>query len=163
MATANLTPEYLHQLFTYDPQDGSLRWKVARSPNVSVGKIAGSLCTGYKRVKIDGFSYLVHRLIWLMVTGAWPKADLDHINGIRTDNRFTNLREASRALNCQNQRRAQSDNRLGILGVWAYKKRFVAAITVNGKQRHLGVFDTAEQAHNAYVAAKRVLHLSNTL
>jgi hypothetical protein len=102
----------------------------------------------------------MHRLAWLYVTGAWPKKHLDHINGDRADNRFCNLREADDAANNQNRKRANKCSLTGVLGVTYCKqtKRYRAVIMHNRKSIHLGRFDTPEEAHAAYVGAKRVLH-----
>jgi hypothetical protein len=96
------------------------------------------------------------------MTGAWPLFEIDHRNGIGTDNRWKNLRDGTRSFNIQNQRRARSDNKTGFLGVHRSGKKerkgFVAKIQLDGKQRYLGVFSTAEAAHAAYLAAKRRIH-----
>ena len=97
------------------------------------------------------------------MTGAMPAGDVDHINGNRADNRWCNLRDVSRTLNNQNQRRAQKDNETGLLGVSPHRGRFKAQIRVNGKVRNLGLFDSPEVAHKVYLAHKRLMHPGNTL
>ena len=93
------------------------------------------------------------------MTGEWPKDQIDHINGIRTDNRFTNLREATTAENTRNGL-ISKNNTSGFKGVCFHKDtgRWQAKIFINGKGRHLGLFDTAEAAANAYDAAAAKLH-----
>ena len=99
-----------------------------------------------------------------MHTGAWPKGDIDHINGKRDDNRIANLRDVPRAVNRQNVLRARADNRVGLIGVKASRNgTYEARIGVNGKYLHLGTYRTAEAAHAAYVSAKRQHHIGNTL
>lgn len=99
--------------------------------------------------------------------GYWPSEDVDHINHDKADNRIANLRELNRSLNQQNQIRAHKDNKTGYLGVYRNKigrtQPYVASIFVEGKAVHLGAFDTAEEAHAAYVKAKRRLHPAGTI
>ena len=96
------------------------------------------------------------------MTGQWPDRLIDHINGVRDDNRFANIRQADDAVNAQNQRRACVDSKTGLLGVFFDSKRtnkpFYSTIGVNKKKIWLGRFETAEQAHQAYINAKRQLH-----
>lgn len=99
-----------------------------------------------------------------MVTGTWPEFEIDHKDGVRTNNRWSNLRDVSRGTNQQNQRRVRSDSTTEIQGVGMTPSgRFRARITLNGKQFLLGCFGTKEEAHEMYVEAKRLLHLGNTL
>jgi hypothetical protein len=88
---------------------------------------------------------------------------VDHINGDSLDNRIANLREATPALNAQNRRTPRRGSALGVQGVTARWGRYTAQITVRGKQHHLGLFATVDEARAAYVAAKRELHEGNTL
>jgi hypothetical protein len=95
----------------------------------------------------------------LYQTGSWPKNHLDHINGARADNRFTNLREASPAQNRHNSR-APRTNITGLKGAsWNKRDRkWVSEIRANGKRIYLGYFDRAEDAHAAYVGAATLFH-----
>jgi hypothetical protein len=97
---------------------------------------------------------LTHRVIWEMVTGRSPDM-LDHVNGIRTDNRLSNLREATPTLNSPN-RKIASNNKTGIVGVFwnAGRKSWSAQITMGGKQQNLGLFKTKEEAKAARKAAE---------
>jgi len=126
------------------------------------GEVAGRLTSkGYIYMKVDRRGYMAHRLVFLHVTGRWPRGQIDHINGDRADNRFDNLREATQSENSQNQRTAKRSNlSSGLLGVtWAPKlKKWVAQIMIEGDQNRLGSFDTPELAHAAYCDAKRRLH-----
>ena len=101
----------------------------------------------------------------LWITGAWPEHDVDHINGVRNDNRWSNLREVTRTVNIQNQRIAQTRNVAGLLGVSFEKARnkYKAGIVAGGKYHNLGRFNTAEEAHAAYLKAKRELHEGCTI
>jgi len=98
------------------------------------------------------------------MTGFWPENQIDHINGARADNRFTNLREATNKENSENIKRARRSNKsTEVLGVYTRGLKFRAQITHAGKIQRLGTFKTAEEAHQAYLTAKRDLHLFNTL
>lgn len=165
MAAADVTAARLRELLDYDPLTGVIRWRVNRR-RARAGDVAGSAYpSGYIRIKIDSQEYLAHRLCWLYVTGAWPSGQIDHRDGNRSNNRFANLRDATRSVNTQNQRRAQSSNRSGLLGVRRCNSRWRATIRIPGeeRQRHLGVFDTKEEAHAAYLVSKRRWHPGSTL
>jgi hypothetical protein len=97
------------------------------------------------------------------MTGEWPAGEVDHIDGDRTNNKWSNLRDVPRLENAQNKRRANANNRTGLLGVSPDKKRFRAVITANGKRKTVGAFSSAEEAHDAYLAEKRRLHQGSTL
>lgn len=146
-----LTAERLHQLLAYDPETGVFTWLVAKNRRIKIGAVAGHLRDGaYRQIKIDGRRYEAHRLAFLYMTGAWPKGQVNHINSDKVDNRFVNLREATRPQNKANRRSAG-----GFKGVYWHKRdrRWQVLITVAGTRRHLGYFDTAEAAHAAYCAA----------
>lgn len=153
--------ERLRELFAYDPGTGVITRLVAagRSPSMSV---AGTISdTGYLVIKADGKKLKAHRLAWAIHNGAWPQNHLDHINGVKTDNRISNLRDVTVAQNLQNQRSAQASNTsCKFLGVsWDKRKKlWVAQIQVNRKGIYIGRFKTAEEAHAAYVQKKRELH-----
>jgi len=159
-----MTQEELKRLLHYEPATGQFTWLVRLSNRAPVGKRAGSPDTrGYLQIGIAGKDYKLHRLAWLYMTGELPSMDIDHINGIPGDNRWSNLRHVTHAVNGQNSRAARSNNSTGFLGVIPYGKRFRAAITLDGWPRHLGYFDDPASAHQAYVAAKRQIHEGNTL
>ena len=154
-----ITQELLHELFALR-EDGELVWKVSTSNRVKIGDIAGSTSnsTGYRRIIVNRKQYRAHRLIWFMVHGKFPVNMIDHINGNKLDNRISNLREATHQENMQNKTKARSDNKSGFLGVHLHRKKFLARIHVNNRRKILGSFDTPEEAHEAYLAAKRELH-----
>lgn len=114
---------------------------------------------------IDGGRYPTHRLVWLYHHGVMPSGHIDHINGDPDDNRIENLRDVSVMVNRQNIKRAYKSKRRGLLGAHFNKAsgKWAAAICVNYKQIHLGFFATAEDAHAAYLAAKRRLHEGCTI
>lgn len=159
MTNNEITLERVRQLLSLDVGTGVLSWRSGTS--VRARGAAGYInAHGYRVVMIDGKNYRAHRLVWLLAQGVLPTEDIDHINGIRTDNRPCNLREATRSQNNQNQRKPHSNSKSPYLGVtWhAQSKRWAARISHEKKMRHLGLFMTAEQARDAYIDAKRALH-----
>jgi len=157
------TQERVKLLLNYDPATGVFRWKAARRKD-KAGKIAGSdNGKGYIQITIDGVRYAAHRLAWLYVFGRWPADEIDHIDGCRAHNAISNLREADRFLNNQNVSRARINNSTGMLGVTRRRNKYIAQIHAFGKNHHLGYFDTAEAAHDAYMKAKSRMHLTNNI
>jgi len=154
-----MTQERLQDLLQYDKDTGKLFWRQSRGTK-KAGSEAGSVNgKGYVCIMIDGNGYQAHRLAWSLHYQEMPSQDIDHINGIKTDNRICNLRAADDSKNAMN-RRIRSDNTTGFKGVMFHKKnkKFVSQIQTNGEQKHLGYYATAEQAHQAYVAAAKELH-----
>lgn len=132
--------------------------------NEETGEITrdGRVCgtpqkTGYIRTSYGGRLFMNHRLAWMLKTGKFPIGQLDHINGIRSDNRWCNLREVS---NQQNQfnRKARRDSSTGLKGVSIRGAKYRASIWVDGKERHLGYYKTAEEAKVVYDKIARELH-----
>ena len=124
------------------------------------GEIAGSLNpNGYIYIKINYKLYRAHRLAWLYETGSFPLEQIDHINGIRNDNRYQNLREATRSQNKCNTK-MYANNASGFKGVGLYKPtgKYRASITVNNKLIYLGYFDNPELAYAAYCEAALKYH-----
>lgn len=161
----SITQARLKELLEYDPETGVFTNRVSRSSRAKAGATTSSSLSkqGYLRICIDWNPHLAHRLAWLYVYGSMPQGMIDHINGDRTDNRICNLREASAHLNQQNRRRANRRSKTGLLGVSVADNKFVASIHADGKTRRLGRFCSAEEAHAAYLAAKRQLHEGCTI
>lgn len=154
------------ELLSYDSDCGVLTWRIDRGGKAKAGSVAGSVDgKGYGQVKIDGLCLRAHRVAWCLFYGAWPAAEIDHINGIRNDNRIINLRETTSAQNKQNIRGAHRDNKSGHLGVCYRHKRnlWTAQIKAEGRIRHLGFFSTPEAASEAYLSAKARLHPFQTI
>jgi hypothetical protein len=164
-ARNDLTADYVRSILDYDKDAGHLIWKYR--PDMPkwwntrwAGEIAGSLDTnGYYRVTINYATCLVHRVAWLIVKGEWPKPEADHRDGNPANNRWDNLRQATRINNLQNRGKMPS-NTSGFKGVHWHKKkrRWRAVIRANGKRHYLGVFKTAAEAGAAYDAAAVRLH-----
>ena len=173
-----LTQEIVKEFMNYDPETGILTWKHRdrkwckdersyNSWNTShYNKICGSIHpnSGYNNIRIFNKTYRTHRIIWLYVYGTWPNDQLDHINGNRQDNRLCNLRECTNSENQQNKK-IRKDNSSGFMGVSFSKKsqKFQSHIKVNTKSLHLGLFDDAKEAHEAYLEAKQKYHTFNPI
>jgi len=140
-----LTQDLLNEIFEYNPQTGDLTRKVpvyGPKPNPNVGR--------YRQISINGKTHQIHRVIWLMVYGFIPKGMfIDHINGDRGDNRLCNLRVATNTQNSRNER-LSTNNTTGYKGVVSHQGGFRAGIKVNRVLRHLGCFDSPEDAARAY-------------
>lgn len=152
----------LKSALSYCPETGIFTWASAR-PRIIVGAVAGYLKKnkGYIYIEIDGRSYSAHRLAFLYMTGEIPSGPVDHINRIKSDNRFSNLRISSHG---QNRANSRANNKHGLKGIsrlsWMKEgdRCWQAQITHNKKVKYLGCFHTKEEAHAAYAIAARELH-----
>ena len=144
-----ITAELARSILDYNPTTGIFTWKT--------GQLAGGVSNcGYLRICIKRRKYLAHRLAWLMMTSKWPVDQLDHINGVRTDNRWSNLRAAT---NAQNTINSDYPNRTGLRGIYRHKHGgWAAAIKTSGHRLHLGYYKTPEEAHAAYCEAALEFH-----
>lgn len=158
--SAELSRDRLKELFNYDAATGNLIRRISVGGGSKPGDILGSLNGGgYIDGVVDGVSYRVHRLVWLWFNGVPPESHIDHINGVRDDNRIENLRLVTPSQNQWNRPR-QKSNHHALKGI-TYRKdrdRWVASIRVNGKKHYLGYFNTPEEAHAAYCKAASELH-----
>ena len=156
----------VRELFDYDAATGVFTRRVTTNNNGARQGAVITTANGPGRHLITRFAgkkYYLHRLAWLYVYGRWPDHVIDHINGDPTDNRIDNLRDVLQFVNQQNQRSAHADNRHGLMGVAKNHKRFSAQLQAEGKYHYIGTYDTPEQAHAAYIEARRELHKGNTL
>jgi hypothetical protein len=154
-AINDLTAERVREALDYDPRTGILRWKIKPAARVTIGDIAGGKNgQGYLAFHFEGKHRQAHRIVWLHVYGKWPDGFIDHINGDPSDNRIANLRDVNEAQNGFN-RKTYVTNTSGFKGVSFHKRdqRYIAYIYVRGTRRELGAFDTAEEAHKAYMVA----------
>lgn len=155
---SGLNVETLRNALDYNPETGVFL-RIATStfnPRVQVGSEAGFPCrNGYRRIRIGRKAYFSHRLAWFYVHGEWPKDEIDHINGVRDDNRIANLRQATRTQNLGNTKLSKK-NTSGIKGVIFDKAnaKWMAYIMVKRKFLNLGRFDSKEAAR----AAREVAH-----
>lgn len=144
----------------YCPLTGILKWR--NYPNKKCGTAHRE---GYINIMLNGKQYAAHRLAWALHFGRNPDGEIDHVNMIKDDNRIENLRDVTRSLNQQNRTKCRKDNSCGLLGVCLVKKsgKFSAEIRFNGNRLKLGHHDTPQQAHQAYLEAKRRLHSTCTI
>ena len=155
----SMTQQQLKELLFYDKETGNFYWRKTCNQRIKPWDIAGCVNgEGYVQISFLGKKLQVHRLAYLYMNGYMPK-QVDHINGIRSDNRFANLREADNSKNSMNKG-LQANNTTGFKGVSFHRNsnRFHAKICAGGVRRSLGYFETAEQAHPAYSAAAGELH-----
>jgi len=157
--------EEILELFSYD-ETGYLIWNSRplgfyenpihhkRWNDFHAGQRAGTINSfGYVKVKVFGKQRSVHRIIWFIKTGEWPKGQIDHENGIRHDNRFENFRDVS-GLENQRNRKFNKDNNSGFRGVyWNKNEKKWRAFIDTGK--HLGYFDKFEDAVEARLNAEK--------
>jgi len=148
-----ITQTYIISRLSYDPKTGIFTW--INGPRS--GKRAGCLLQhGYRNININGKSYGEHRLAWLYVNGEMPTNNIDHINGVPSDNRIENLRECSQSQNKQNAR-----PKTGYLKGAFFDKskgKCRASIGPRGSVRYLGVFESQDQAHEAYALAAKQMY-----
>jgi len=133
----------------YDPDTGIFTWKVSRG-RCKAGDQAGTLDPeGYRSIQVDGKKHRAASIAWFIMTGCWPEG-VDHIDRNPDNNCWNNLREVTHQQNCYNRKRSQAS---GFRGVYPHGKRWKSTIRLNGKNRHLGTFDTPELASAAYQQA----------
>ncbi len=150
--------EYLRELFLYEPDTGLLRWRVDRG-GTKAGDVAGARRgeSGYVQVSVDCKLYRAHLIIFKMVMGREPVAQIDHENTIKFDNRWDNLREATKSQNQANIGLIAS-NTSGFKGVSQYRAgearglAWQATIGHQGRSVYIGHFATREEAASAYEA-----------
>lgn len=146
-----LTQEELKSLLSYDPETGEFTWLVNKGSRAQANNKVGKPCKthGYVFIRINKKLYRAHHLAWLYFYGVYPSLDIDHINQIKHDNRLCNLREVSRSVNNYNTNKRK--------GYCKRNDKYRSYINVNGKQKHLGTFNTEEEAKEAYEQAKSSL------
>lgn len=117
------------------------------------GAVLGTVnALGYVVLRVDGKVQAAHRIAWLLYYGTPPKENIDHINGVRADNRIANLRDVSHALNAQNTAHGRGAHFHKPTGGWK------SAIRIGGRNIHLGYFSSAEEAEEVFSFAKSFFH-----
>jgi hypothetical protein len=158
--TTLLLQQDLVDLLDYCQESGVFKWKKKRrgiKTDVALGSDNGF---GYLRITVLGKSYYAHRLAWFYVYGVWAD-EIDHINGIRSDNRINNLRNVNRQTNAQYRHGPQKNNKNKVLGVSLHKasNKWQAHICIAKEKKYLGLFDDINEAHKAYlIERKRINH-----
>lgn len=161
-----MNQDYLKSLLHYNPNTGIFTWKkreLSSFANERAGKIwntrffgneAGSIRDGYIVIIINGKCERAHRLAYLYMEGYWPEDEIDHRDLNRSNNKWNNLRSATKKENSRNKSK-RKDNTSGYKGVsWHTKnKKWRARIFLNNKEKTLGLFDKKEDAHLAYLYA----------
>jgi hypothetical protein len=150
-----ITYEIAKALFNYDSETGLLTWKFS-SGQIVKGAEAGTNIgnckskTKYRGIKLFKLTYKVHRIIWLMQTGDWPKGDVDHIDGDGLNNKWENLRDITHSQNLMNAA-VRSDSTSGYKGVSYDSRRdkWYAYINIDGKRKMLGRHRTMQEAITA--------------
>jgi hypothetical protein len=144
----------------YHPDTGEFTRLTSLSSSVKVGENAGGIgYEGYINIRVNGAKYRAHRLAWLYVHGSWPQMHIDHIDGIKSNNKILNLRECNRTQNMRNKGSSKNNNS-GFKGV-SWKKdanKWVAQARLNGKKIYLGYFDIPQEANAAYQAFAKENH-----
>ncbi|EJM6742893.1 HNH endonuclease [Escherichia coli] len=149
----------INNVVKYNPISGEFTWLKSYGAR-KIGGTAGTITTsGYLRIFINGRHYAAHRLAWIITFGVEPEGIIDHINGIKTDNRICNLRLATYSQNSMNSK-INTLNKSGCKGVtWKKESRKWAAYgKLNGKKKHLGYFNELEDAKKAYCDFARKHH-----
>ncbi|MFZ4072102.1 MAG: HNH endonuclease signature motif containing protein [Caulobacterales bacterium] len=150
-----LTAAELREILTYDPETGVFTRRIQTCNNHKVGDVCNTVANnGYVLIGVKSKRWYAHRLAWLYVHGTWPDGQIDHINGVRTDNRISNLRTATQSQQNGNQR-IHDRNTSGRRGVSWCKKRQMwrAYIRPTTGQKHLGYFTNLDDAAAAFDAA----------
>ena len=143
----------MKDFFKYDPSTGHILRLQTKCRSGPVGSVVGCVNKhGYLVVRFKGITYRAHRVAWFLHFGVWPKSNIDHINGVRVDNRLINLREATPRENQQNL----NCHREGHLpGTTRIKDRWQSQVEIDGKSFYLGRYSTQQEAHAAYLSALR--------
>lgn len=148
-----VTQDRLKEILEYDPNTGLFTRIKKVSIGAKIGDVAGSkYSNGYINISIDGKRYGAHRLAILYMTGEFPEFNADHINGIRDDNRWENIRSVTHRENCLNQRMPRH-NSTGFVGIYKEQGKWRARVQFNKKNIHLGCFDDLNDAISARKAA----------
>lgn len=144
-----ITQENLQKAFVYKPETGEFTYRSTSLSGLEGEDATKAHTGGYRKSRVGGKDYLVHRLIYMYVNGVWPD-QIDHINHIRDDNRWVNIRNVPHIDNCKNHSQSRN-NTSKVTGVALHKPtgKYRAYIGRNYKQIHLGLFDTIEEAQEA--------------
>lgn len=154
-----LVEKLVDELFYYDHETGVVKNKIHRNHNALKDHATGYLHEGYLNVEINNKPFMVHRIAWRLYYKKWPKKQIDHINGNRSDNRICNLRDVSNRENQLNRKEHRNGKIIGFSYV-KEKKKYKAQICINKKQYYLGYYKTEIEAHEQYLRALKAIETS---
>ena len=159
-----MSSDELKQILSYDKNTGHFSWLIKKNGmKDTVGTVNSD---GYICIGINGKIYKSHRLAWLYTYGVLPKGVIDHINGDKSDNRISNLRDVSSKINSQNMRRSKSNNSVSTIpGVYQEKRslRYRVKLNINGKQKCFGNYITKEEAEAVCIEMRRKYYIGNKI
>lgn len=158
----DIDPEFLRRTFSYNPDTGIF----TKKPWIgSRGRVTKEIVYGldgvtrYVQIPVGGKMFLAHRLVFVFMFGIYPELQVDHIDGNGRNNKLENLRLVTHKQNAQHNVNGNSNNTTGFRGVYRSRRGlWRSSIQVDGVHRHIGVFDTKEAAHAAYLSAKNEVH-----
>lgn len=155
----NINQKLLKEELTYSPETGIFIRNKSSGGKLAGCNAGGIHSEGYIYISLRGKRYFAHRLAWLYMTGENPSQLIDHINGNRSDNRFENLRLATKSQNGRNAK-VRKDSTSGIKGVRFERNlnKWTASIFHGKKRIHLGVFESSDLAYQARESAAKRLH-----
>lgn len=154
---SELTQERLRTVLSYSPETGLFTW-VNPLRSFEKGKVAGTVALKgrYIMIKVSSIGFLGHILAWLYMTGEFPDDELDHEDGNGLNNKWTNIRRATRSKNCQN--RVSKSNRHGVQGVLSRNGKFYGRVRLNKKSYVTSDYLTVEAAGSAVKILREALH-----
>lgn len=152
-----LTHKRLLEVLEYNPETGIFTWIKSTGPRCKVGAEAGNINPeGYRAIQLDNISYLTHRLAWFYCFEEWPEQEIDHINRNKLDNSLDNLVDSSNQKNSENKGN-YANNSSGFKGVYAKRGKWEASIKHKGKTYYIGLFNSPEEARQAYLDYRKDL------
>lgn len=135
---------------TYHPDTGLFKWLAPVYPRKEGWFKGSSNPSGYRYIKIGQKNYATHRLAVYLMTGEMPSGVVDHINGVRDDNRLSNLRVCNQTVNLLNKKKVRGTRQLP-------SGNFMARVRIKGREIYIGSANTEEEAHQMYLTNKAKL------
>lgn len=154
------TEQLLREVLHYDPETGEFRWTRTVHSHAVKGSLAGTIGKkGYRIIQLNKRLFSGQQLAMFLTKGKWPEFEVDHINGNKLDNRMVNLRDVNHSVNMRNQNipHKRKHTNSGYIGVSYHKASGKWSATLNYKnvaKKHIGIYDTPEEAYGYYFAAK---------
>lgn len=157
-----ISADELRRLVCYHPTTGEFTWRISRPGCRQYDRVGRMGAYGYRYISVGGYERLSHRMAWYYMTGEWPKEEIDHINGIKDDNRWCNLRKATSSQNGCNRKGPDRDSTTGIRGV-VYRpdkptKPWQGRVGMKGMKRRYASFKTAEEAEAWAIKTRAEMH-----